>query len=215
MTYRRTLGAGGPDDGCAASFLPHSRRTLRGGWREVHNSVPSLGDFSPNFFWLSDPSELLLISVVVQIGGFPDLRAACLLCAGPRCGAARSTGCETQPPRSCFFSGQFSDAILAMLSMRGHFTKRLVQRDGCTGGLWSPLKLVAQTGPATTASSCKFHVNKPTAGLPGNSEPMPSRACTVALLLAFDWCATGGRHKDEPCMGCGVEDPSRGGSARG
>ena len=40
--------------------------------------------------------------------------------------------------------GRFLDAIPAMLSMRGHFMKRLTQRDGCTGGLRAPVILVAQ-----------------------------------------------------------------------
>ena len=39
------LAPKGVDDGCAASLVPLSRRTCRGGWREVHNSVPSLCGF--------------------------------------------------------------------------------------------------------------------------------------------------------------------------
>ena len=75
-----------------------------------------------------------------------------------------------------------------MLSIRGPFTKRLMQRDGDTGGLWEP-EARSATGPATIARSCEMRREQANCRVVGSSEPMPRGACIVALLLASDWCA--------------------------
>ena len=173
--------------------------------------------------------------------GFSGLRAACLPCAGPRYDAAWWAGCETQPLAVApfFFFGRFFDAIPAMLSMRGRFRERLLQRDVQEdSGRWRTSWRNRASDNREVLQVSREQANRRVAGKLRADVQLSPHCCTlvglgtesphrpehhtfiqdVSMVLSSELRRHGRflrRNEDEPCMGCGVVDPSRGGSARG
>ena len=141
--------------------------TWREGWRELHNSRCSL-----RFPRFSGPSELLLISFETEMDGFSGLRAACLPCHVRGATLHGRLVVRRSPSQLLFFFRALlrpSDALdVRPLHEASHAARRRYRRTLGASATRSA------TGPATTATSCKFHVSKPTAWLSGSSELMPS-----------------------------------------
>ena len=160
---------------------PFSGRTWQGGWREVHNCVPSVCDarFTSLGFCVSKRT-LIQRGLRPKWTEFQDFERLVFLVrvrsAMPHGGLIVRRSLSQS---LLFFFSVICHFFPAILWMRGHFCERLMQRDGCTGGLWVRGPRGA-SGPATAS--------------PRWTELMPSRVRIVTLLLAFDWFATARRN---------------------